>query len=49
MENSTADQKRKIIFPSGITLEIHAGDITRMDTDVIINTWSTAVVWQQQS
>ena len=37
MENSTSDQKRRIIFPSGITLEIHAGDITRMDTDVIVN------------
>ena len=37
MDNSTSDQKRRIIFPSGITLEIHAGDITRMDTDVIVN------------
>ena len=37
MENSTSNQKRKKIFSSGITLEIHAGDITRMDTDVIVN------------
>ena len=37
MVNSASDQKRKIIFPSGITLEIQAGDITRMDTDVIVN------------
>lgn len=37
MENSTSDQKRIITFPSEISLEIHAGDITRMDTDVIVN------------
>jgi O-acetyl-ADP-ribose deacetylase (regulator of RNase III) len=37
MKNRTSDQKRIKIFPSGITLEIHAGDITRMDTDVIVN------------
>lgn len=37
MEKSASDQKRKTIFPSGITLEIHAGDITRMGTDVIVN------------
>jgi len=37
MENSTSDQKRRITFPSEISLEIHAGDITRMDTDVIVN------------
>ena len=37
MDNKTSDQKRSITFPSEITLEIHAGDITRMDTDVIVN------------
>lgn len=37
MENSTSDQKRRFTFPSEITLEIHAGDITRMDSDVIVN------------
>jgi O-acetyl-ADP-ribose deacetylase (regulator of RNase III) len=37
MENSASDQKRRITFPSEINLEIHAGDITRMDTDVIVN------------
>jgi len=37
MENSTSDQKRQITFPSGTTFEIHAGDITRMDSDVIVN------------
>lgn len=37
MDKNTSDQKRRTIFPSGITLEIQAGDITRMDTDVIVN------------
>ena len=37
MENNTSDQKRQIAFPSGTTFEIHAGDITHMDSDVIVN------------
>jgi putative ATPase len=37
MVNSASEQKRRTTLPSGIALEIHAGDITRMDTDVIVN------------
>ncbi|MCD6577102.1 MAG: macro domain-containing protein [Anaerolineaceae bacterium] len=37
MEESNLDQKRRTTFPSGITLEILLGDITRIDTDVIVN------------
>jgi len=37
MENSNSNQKRRITFPSKITLGVYAGDITRMDTDVIVN------------